>query len=184
VSPRVTASAALEAVLANFAALVRRVGWRHRLSAADVDELMQEVRVRLWRVHADDGEKIEAVSPSYVYQTAVSAALDLMRRRRARQADMHESGSDAFDHTAAPGGPDRDLAASELARTVARAIDTIPATRRPVVRMYLAGYPREEIATLLGWTEAKTRNLLYRGLDDLRARLAEWGVDPRGRHDR
>ena len=176
--------AALEAVVANFAALVRRVGWRHRLSAADVDELMQEVRVRLWRVHADDGEKIGAVSPSYVYQTAVSAALDLMRRRRARQAHLHDSGSDAFDHTAAPGGPDRDLAASELASTVARAIDTIPASRRPVVRMYLAGYPREEIAALLGWTEAKTRNLLYRGLDDLRARLAEWGVDPRERHDR
>ncbi len=175
-----SASTAIETVVSNFAALVRRVGWRHRLSGADVDELLQEVRVRLWRVHADDGEKIDAVSASYVYQTAVSAALDLMRRRRARRADAHDSGPAALAHTAARGGPEEELAASELAATVARAIETIPASRRPVVRMYLAGYPREEIAALLGWTEPKTRNLLYRGLDDLRARLAEWGVDPRG----
>lgn len=178
-TPR-SASAALETVVANFAALVRRVGWRHRLSGGDVDELMQEVRVRLWRAHADDGEKIDAVSSSYVYQTAVSAALDLMRRRRARRADAHDSGSDVLAHAAARGGPEEELAATELAATVARAIDTIPASRRPVVRMYLAGYPREEIAALLGWTEPKTRNLLYRGLDDLRARLTEWGIDPRG----
>lgn len=174
----VSASAALEIVVSNFAALVRRVGWRHRLSGADVDELVQEVRVRLWRVHADDVEKIDAVSPSYVYQTAVSAALDLMRRRRARRADLHEAGPGAIEHAAAPGGPERDLEASEFAATVARAIDTIPPTRRAVVRMYLAGYPREEIAALLGWTEPKTRNLLYRGLDDLRTRLTEWGVAP------
>ena len=33
-----------------------------------------------------------------------------------------------------------------------------------------------EIADLMGWTEAKTRNLLYRGLADLRERLAAEGV--------
>jgi RNA polymerase sigma-70 factor (ECF subfamily) len=42
--------------------------------------------------------------------------------------------------------------------------------------MYLAGYPREEIAALMGWSEAKTRNLLYRGLADLRERLTELGI--------
>jgi hypothetical protein len=33
---------------------------------------------------------------------------------------------------------------------------------------------------LLGWTEAKTRNLLYRGLADLRERLIERGFRPEG----
>ena len=180
-------SAALETVVSNFAALVRRVGWRYRLAGADLDELTQEVRIRLWRAHGTpaaaagiESEKIGAISSSYVYRTAVSAALDLMRRRRAGRADAHDAGPGAFDHVPSTGGPERDLERSEFAHTVARAIDTIPASRRPVVRMYLAGYPREEIAALLGWTEAKTRNLLYRGLDDLRARLTEWGIDPRG----
>jgi len=42
--------------------------------------------------------------------------------------------------------------------------------------MHLAGHPREEIAQLLGWSEAKTRKRLYRGMDDLRERLKELGV--------
>jgi RNA polymerase sigma-70 factor (ECF subfamily) len=46
--------------------------------------------------------------------------------------------------------------------------------------MHLAGYERHEIAELLGWTEAKTRNLLYRGLADLRQVLDSWGIGPGG----
>jgi RNA polymerase sigma factor (sigma-70 family) len=167
-------SLALEAVIARFAGMVRSVGWRHRLSDDDVEEVMQQVRIRLWQAHRD-GEQIERAPASYVYRTAVSAAVDLIRRRRTRRADLmvpiEEHGDTA--HTASPEG---DLESGELAEQVARAIDTIPASRRPVVRMYLAGYPREEISKLLGWSEAKTRNLLYRGLTDLRGRLTEWGL--------
>jgi RNA polymerase sigma-70 factor (ECF subfamily) len=35
------------------------------------------------------------------------------------------------------------------------------------------GYERDEIAKLLGWTDGRIRNLLYRGLADLRALLGE-----------
>jgi hypothetical protein len=34
----------------------------------------------------------------------------------------------------------------------------------------------------MGWTEAKARNLLYRGLADLRHRLEDAGVSPES-HD-
>jgi DNA-directed RNA polymerase specialized sigma24 family protein len=44
------------------------------------------------------------------------------------------------------------------------------------VRMHLMGHSREEIARVLGWSEAKTRNLLYRGLADVRERLLAEGV--------
>jgi RNA polymerase sigma-70 factor (ECF subfamily) len=73
-------------------------------------------------------------------------------------------------------GPEEDLSQSELAAQVERAIDAIHPTRRPVVRMHLMGHSREEIAGLLGWSEAKTRNLLYRGLADVRERLLAEGV--------
>ena len=42
--------------------------------------------------------------------------------------------------------------------------------------MYLAGYSGEEVTKMMGWSEAKTRNLLYRGLADLRERLKEMGI--------
>jgi RNA polymerase sigma factor (sigma-70 family) len=169
-------SPALEAVVSRFAGMVRSVAWRHRLSEADVDEVMQQVRIRLWQARGDS-EQISQSPASYVYRAAVSSALDLMRRRRSHRGDVTVSLDDEPD-TGVPSrrDPHNDLEYSELSQQVARAIDDIPASRRPVVRMYLAGHPREEIADLLGWSEAKTRNLLYRGLADLRARLTELGV--------
>jgi RNA polymerase sigma-70 factor (ECF subfamily) len=168
-------SAALESVVARFAEMMRRVAWRHRLSEAEVDEVVQEVRIRLWRARPG-GENIAAAPASYVYRTAMSAALDLIRRRRARRDEPAEL--DELD--AAPGpeamGAERGLEDAELAIALERALGALPPSRRVAVRAYLAGHDREEIAALLGWTEAKTRNLLYRGLADLRARLAELGI--------
>jgi RNA polymerase sigma-70 factor (ECF subfamily) len=168
-------SPALEAVVTRFAGLVRGVGWRHRLSDADVDEVMQQVRIRLWQARGET-EQIRRSPASYVYRTAVSAALDLMRRRRAQRTELSVPLDDPGATLPAQRNPHSDLEYLELSRLVARAIDQIPASRRPVVRMHLAGHPREEIAELLGWSEAKTRNLLYRGMSDLRERLTEMGV--------
>lgn len=174
-------SLAVEAVVSRFGAMVRQVGLRHRLAESDLDEVMQDVRIRLWRSQRE-GEQVRQVSASYVYRTAMSAAVDVLRRRRSRRADVsvpvETHGELLSDH--AP-GPEQALAHTELAARVAQAIESITPSRRPVVRMYLAGYPREEIASLLGWSEAKTRNLLYRGLDDLRSRLREQGIGPEQR---
>ncbi len=157
--------------------MVRQVGRRYRLDEEGLDEVLQEVRIRLWRARGTS-EQVGETNTSYVYRTASSAALDVLRRRRARQADRHDAIDDGPVGVLAAPQPDphRVLEGSELADKVDRAIEQIPASRRPAVRMHLAGYPREEIADLMGWTEAKTRNLLYRGLADLRERLAAEGV--------
>ncbi len=186
-----TASSGFESLLNNFAGMVQRVGWRHRLSEADIDELIQDVRIRLWRAHSTEkirSENIEQTPASYIYRTATTAALDLIRRRRSGRAAAHDSVDEAGDAILdfgllAGSGPEQEFETSELVMQIQQAIDTIPESRRPVVRMYLTGYPREEIAQLMGWTEAKTRNLLYRGLDDLRQRLTALGIDQGGRHD-
>jgi RNA polymerase sigma-70 factor (ECF subfamily) len=157
--------------------MVRQVGRRYRLDEDGVDEVMQEVRIRLWRARGTS-EQVGATNTSYVYRTASSAALDVLRRRRSRQAERHDTIDEGPVAVLAAPNPDPHgiLEGSEMADRVNRAIEAIAAARRPVVRMHLAGYPREEIAGLLGWTEAKTRNLLYRGLADLRERLAAEGV--------
>jgi len=92
---------------------------------------MQEVRIRLWRAQRTS-EQISEVNTSYIYRTASSAALDVIRRRRSRRAEHHQSLDDERSAVA--------------------------------------------LARLMGWTEGKTRNLLYRGLADLRERLTEMGV--------
>ncbi len=171
-------SPALEAVIGRSAATVRRMGARHGLSEADIDELFQEVRIRLWKALAS-GERIGGASASYVYRTARSAALDMIRRRRSRPEEELDSARETTRMASTAAGPQERVEERELAQRIAEAVEGLIDSRRPVVRMYLSGYGTQEIADVLGWTEAKARNLVYRGLADLRARLAELGIGSR-----
>lgn len=176
-----TLSSAIESTLTRFASVMRVVAARYRLSPADRDDLVQEVRVRLWR--ALEAERIEALPASYLYRTATTAALDLIRRRRTMREDsLEDIDPSGLRLAATAANPEQRAQLSDLALCIERAIETIPESRRPVVRMYLAGYGSAEIGELMGWTEAKARNLLYRGLADLRQRLADAGVSPKS-HD-
>ena len=98
-------SLTVEAVLKRFGAMVRQVGRRYRLDEADVDEVMQEVRIRLWRAQRTS-EQIGEVSTSYVYRTASSAALDVIRKRRSRRAEHHRSLDDGAAVVIAEPAPD------------------------------------------------------------------------------
>lgn len=173
-------SPALERLLKKFAGVVRRVCWQYHFSGAEVDELMQEVRIRLWHAHGSHEqphEALAAIPASYLHRTALSAAVDLMRRRRARRTDQMVSIEVEPDGLAgSTPGPDTSLAESELAEQVERAVQALQPSRRPVVRMHLMGHSREEIARVLGWSDSKVRNLLYRGLADVRERLLAEGV--------
>ncbi len=178
IDDRDTVSLALEAVVGRFRAMVRSVGARHRLPEDDLEEVVQEVRIRLWRAFPDS-EQISRLGASYVYRMATTAALDLIRRRRARGGDVTDSVDDRVETLPTHmRGPQAELESSEAVDDILAAVEVLLPARRAVVRMFLNGYDREEIADVLGWSEGKTRNLLYRGLADLRAALRERGIDP------
>src|SRR3954471_23312880 len=74
-------SSTIEALIGRFRTMVRSVGARRGLVEADLDEVLQDVRIRLW--HAGEGGKpLAELGASYLYQVATSAALDVLRRRR------------------------------------------------------------------------------------------------------
>lgn len=165
-------SRSLESVLRKFRAMVLSVGARHALRGDDLDELEQDVRIRLWHGRTTS-EEIRALPTSYIYQTAMSAALDMLRRRRrvdARSAPLDDSRVPNIAHRAQT---DERAQLHELEHQVEAALTHLVPNRRVVVRMSLAGYDRQQIAVRLGWSDAKVRNLLSRGMDDLRAQLAE-----------
>ncbi|MFW6078155.1 MAG: RNA polymerase sigma factor [Gemmatimonadota bacterium] len=174
-------STALEDLLSRFGAVVRRAGLRHGLADAEIDALVQDVRIRIWRALEHD-ESIAELPASYVYRTAMSAAVDMIRRRRARREQPLDPAGPPPDADVAISGrharPDEAVERDEAMELLRRALEDLSDSRRPVVRMHLAGYHRSEIAELLGWTEAKTRNLLYRGLADLREALERRGYAP------
>jgi len=171
-------SSAIEVVIARFRTLVRSVGARRGLVEADLDEVLQDVRIRLWQA-GEGGKTLEELGSSYLYHVATSAALDLLRRRRARHAADSEDIYEQTELRTENASPHDAVEARELASQIDAALDTLAIDRRVAVRFHLAGYDREDIARMLGWTEARTRNLLYRGLDDLRRRLSDMGISPR-----
>ena len=172
-------SSALDSLLARFGELLRRAGRRRGLAEQDLDELLQDVRIRLWRA-LQTGEKISTVTASYAYRTAQTAAVDLIRRRRGKRETPLPVPTEVSTKVlpAVAASQLDQMARDEVTQRLDDALRGLAQPRGTVVRMYLAGYPREEIAQLLGWSEAKTRNLLYRGLADLRARLEAWGIRP------
>lgn len=174
--PDAEVSRALRDLLERFDAFIRRTASRHGLMGQDVDDVVQDLRVRVWKSFGT-AELIRRANPTYMYRVAVSASLDIIRSRRtARSAaaslDEVHPGVLVDERASAEAG----MAARELGRAVHDALGMLAESRRGVVRMYLSGYDRFEIAEMLGWTEGKTRNLLYRGLEDLRGVLTSRGI--------
>lgn len=170
---------ALEALIARCAEQVRRLAWRYGLEDR-VDEVFQEVRIRLWKSGAGHGNLADAPA-SYVYRTALSAAIDLIRRRRARrETPMRLERPSGEARLGESPSADMSMADRELGEAIDQEIDRLAPDRAAAVRLYLSGYAREEIAELFDWTEPRTRHLLYRGLADLRERLRARGIGPEG----
>jgi len=185
-------SHAIDAVLARFERYLRAAAFRHGIHEAEVTELVQDVRIRLWRAQGSapvvvngavpaaerTRETIRALPTSYVVKAITSAALDLVRRRRSHGARQSVSLVDAPEESGLlvdATGP-LQVEAAELASAVGRCLAGMLPTRRVVVQLHLAGHERAEIARLLGWSEAKVRNLTYRGLADLREALQAAGI--------
>jgi RNA polymerase sigma factor (sigma-70 family) len=173
-SPRDSISDELESLVMRFARFAGRIAHDRGLHQEDLDELLQELRVRFWRARKDG---LRDLSAGYVRRAAISAALDIIRRRRVdRNVSIEDDQAGAPPLATLAANPAELVDQSELAQRVALAVNGLAPARRTAVRMYLDGYRREEIAELLRWSDAKTRNLLYRGLADLRAVLIAQGI--------
>jgi len=160
--------------------MVLSIGRRAGLDDADLDELVQAVRLRVWRAKGDaDDTRVDEINTSYVHTAARSAVIDILRSRRShlvRDAEPIESLPLADTSDA----PDRALESRETTDGIMMAVDALPPDRRAAVKLHLAGYRREEIASMLGWSVVRTRNLIHRGIADLRERLTEQGLAPTG----
>jgi RNA polymerase sigma-70 factor (ECF subfamily) len=57
------------------------------------------------------------------------------------------------------------------------AINSLIDTRKKAVKLYLLNLTLDEIAIVCNWSRDKTRNLLYRGLTDLKQKLSDMGFE-------
>lgn len=148
--------------------------------AADYDDIRQDACLRLWRA-LSSGRKIPSPA-SYLYRVAATATIDAIRRVKARRETAIEQldpdGENRAElRTDARESPDRTAAERELVEKTLRTLTSFSSDRRRAVALHLQGLTTREIGDLLGWSEPKARNLVYRALKDLRTRLHAEGID-------
>jgi RNA polymerase sigma-70 factor (ECF subfamily) len=137
----------------------------------DVDDVVQESYLRLWRKHA---AAPLASTRAFLFRVARNFAIDVLRRHRpiapAGAATLAALPDDTADPHAA-------LAAAEFEALLISALESLPARQRQiVVRCKLQRLPAREVAAELGLAEKTVHEHLYRGLQRLGEELKRRGT--------
>jgi RNA polymerase sigma factor (sigma-70 family) len=156
------------------AAIVRRVG---RNAAPHLrEDIQQRVLIALWNQLRR--EKAIDHPTTYIYRTAVRETMRVLQQEAARAQDPID-GEGAAGLRAERDDPHVALDRKETMTRIRAAIATIAPERRLAVWAHLSGFEVTEIMGRYGWSYQKARNLMARGMADLRLILKENGLGPR-----
>lgn len=113
---------------------------------------------------------------SYIYRAAVRETVRAVKRELDR-IRSHSSVDEEGGPVLSSSGPNPEKAATddEFGRAIESTIGRLLPERAAAVRAHLAGYSVEEIMTVHGWPYQKARNLIARGMADLREDLKKGG---------
>ena len=166
----------LESVLLRFSRFIRSHIQKFNLQkfGLDPDDIAQEVRIKIWKVIND--EKVIDNYTSYIRKIVDSSVIDQLRKfKREEGIFLHEKQARISEQKT---DYEADLIRDKyIQETIGEAVDALLESRRKAVKLYLVNMTLEEIALFFNWSKDKTRNLLYRGLADLKRRLKEKDID-------
>jgi len=166
----------LETVLERFSRFIQAhiQKYNPQKNGIDPDYIFQEIKIKIWKILRNE-KKIKNYS-SYIKKIVNSSVIDQLRKSRREEGILfHEKLKEISDRKSFY-IMDR-AHNSGLKEIIGESVDSLIESRRKVVRLYLLNMTIEEIATLLNWSKDKTRNLLYRGLADLKKKLKENGIE-------
>jgi RNA polymerase sigma-70 factor (ECF subfamily) len=143
--------------------LLYKVTRAYGYSAADRDDLAQEVIAQLWRAHPRYDPRLKF--STWMYRIALNVAISWRRRERARTQHLVPAGEEILENVreldAALDGEDLSL--------LYEAIGRFEELDRALLLLYLDGQPHQEIGEVLGMT---TTNVATR-IGRLKERLRE-----------
>lgn len=148
---------------------VYRAAYRVTGSAADAEDVLQTVFLRLSRRAADDS--LGADAGGYLHRAAVHAALDVLRsRHRSGWVPLDASGELAAN---ASEDPERHHRNAELRRSLRLALSRLsPRAAEVFALRYFEGLGNAEIAALAGVSSGVVAVLLHRTRARLRRELS------------
>lgn len=165
----------VERILARFSHLVaaRINAFRFRDYGLEQADLAQDIFVRIWEYYEKNDKNIRHLE-SYIYRVVNSVVIDAIKKARKEGAALRRLGRDTYERQNASGSK-RDEHHDRVRATVLSSLKKLKPSRRKVIDLYLAGLTLDEITALMNWKKSRTNNLFYRGLEDLKRKLAANG---------
>ncbi len=151
-----------------------------QIDESQMDDIEQEVKIKIWKEILKSEKKILNLG-SYIWKVTYTTTCRIMRDLSAERK-MAVSQSEVarnIEETAANGrdqSPEHHLEIKELIEIIKKSVDSLMGSRRAVIKLYLLGMDHMEISEYFGWSEGKVRNLISRGLEDLRKTLRHKGL--------
>jgi RNA polymerase sigma-70 factor (ECF subfamily) len=149
-----------------------------RWLASRADDLVQDAFLRVFELRRRSEQERE-LSSFYLKRVVYSALVDEIRRlERRRESSLEAEDGEELPLASPSPGPERARAGKEIGAGIRDCLGTLLRPRKLAVTLYLQDVSVVEAARLLGWELKHTRNLVYRGLGDLRRCLTAKGLHP------
>ncbi|MEZ5468946.1 MAG: sigma factor [Lysobacterales bacterium] len=178
---RVPQEAEFKRLIERWSGFVRKtlVSLDHRRNEADLEEIEQEIRLRLWQTLSR--ERNWDKPASFIRSVVLSVAIDAARRRQVRGGSAEHVGLEHVEPWSTGESIDASGALEDRTQLLAvlEELQQVDAERAEALGLHLQGFTTAEIGSLMGWTEAKARNIVYRSLEALRAQARDQEVKDR-----
>ncbi|MBN1938716.1 MAG: RNA polymerase sigma factor [Candidatus Aminicenantes bacterium] len=132
----------------------------------DAEDISQDVLIKLIRA-TENGTKIDNIR-SYVWRAAYTTALDVLAERGREGPIVQPESNSGLEGLMAEFSTEDVIERRVFKRWIVRMVETLPAARRRVFKLFLLGLSTKDIAVHLGWSHSKVRHLYYRGIEEMR----------------
>ena len=147
--------------------LIHKVAAVYGRSAADRDDVAQEIVLQLWRARASYDSSRKA--STWLYRVALNAAISFLRRER-RHRDGRTAPEEAL-FTVQEGAAEGAEAADDAVQALQRCIAELPELDRALVLMHLDGSSHASTAEALGLSTSNVATKLSRIKTTLKSAL-------------
>ena len=148
-------------------------GLGYSAHSPDRDDLLQEIRIRIWKALKDREGEIQYLN-AYVKKIVFSVFInEVTRLKRERQLISVAENRQRLENE-----DKEDCAGSDdsLRKIIVESLTALGGAKRRVIELRLEGYTLAEIAQLNDWSISKTCNYYYRGIKELKHGLAKRGI--------
>lgn len=166
-----------EELWASIVNYVRAAVSRHRSRdvALAADDLVQEVRIRVWTIFERD--RNSTLNTSYYLRVVNSAIIDSLRKHRGTLAHAQREENDESSRVEEVGhpepGPEARFEEAARAERLRSAIGSLPPDRARAIGLFLQGFTVPEIAELMHCDPNRAHNLTYRGMNALKKIMSD-----------